>query len=183
MHQTAWYVLTGPPGSGKTSLQHALRDRGYDVVEEAATDVIAAGQARGDDQPWTSSTFLEDIVELQRRRELQCGPHSGVRFFDRSPICTLALARHLGFAVPPLLHSEIARIRREHVYDHRVFFVEELGFIRPTAARRISRAESLRFAVVHRDTYLRAGFQLVDIPRADVCTRVELSRSHVTAWT
>jgi hypothetical protein len=58
---------------------------------------------------------------------------------DRSPICTLALAHYLGIPVPPLLHSEIARIRRELVYDHRVFFVEELGFIRPTAARRISR--------------------------------------------
>jgi predicted ATPase len=108
---------------------------------------------------------------------------SGVRSFDRSPICTLALAHYLGFAVPPLLHSEIARIRRELVYDHRVFFVEELGFIRPTAARRISRPDSLRFARVHRDTYRRAGFQLVDIPRADIRTRVELIRSHLTAWT
>ncbi len=35
-------VLTGAPGSGKTTLLDALRLRGHAVVEEAATDVIAA---------------------------------------------------------------------------------------------------------------------------------------------
>jgi len=35
------YVLTGAPGSGKTALLGALRERGHAVVEEAATDVIA----------------------------------------------------------------------------------------------------------------------------------------------
>ena len=35
------YILTGTPGSGKTSLLHELKSQGYSVVEEAATDVIA----------------------------------------------------------------------------------------------------------------------------------------------
>jgi predicted ATPase len=35
------YVLTGAPGSGKTSLLQALAARGWAVVHEAATDVIA----------------------------------------------------------------------------------------------------------------------------------------------
>lgn len=36
------YVLTGAPGAGKTMLLRALAERGHAVVEEAATDVIAA---------------------------------------------------------------------------------------------------------------------------------------------
>lgn len=39
------YVLTGAPGTGKTVLGHALRQRGYAVVPEAATDVIAGERA------------------------------------------------------------------------------------------------------------------------------------------
>jgi replication-associated recombination protein RarA len=35
------FVLTGAPGAGKTALAVALRDRGYVIVAEAATDVIA----------------------------------------------------------------------------------------------------------------------------------------------
>jgi len=44
------YILTGAPGSGKTSIILALQSRGYDVVEEAATAVIAAEQAQGNDE-------------------------------------------------------------------------------------------------------------------------------------
>jgi len=36
-----WYVFTGAPGSGKTALLGALRQRGHVVVDEAATEVIA----------------------------------------------------------------------------------------------------------------------------------------------
>ena len=41
------YILTGAPGSGKTSILRALGARGYSVVSEAATDVIADEQAHG----------------------------------------------------------------------------------------------------------------------------------------
>ena len=63
------FIVTGAPGSGKTSILAALRDRGYTVVAEAATDVIAAEQAGGDDEPWTRPAFIDKIVELQRARQ------------------------------------------------------------------------------------------------------------------
>ena len=89
------YVLTGAPGGGKTVLAHALRQRGYCVVDEAATDVITAQQARGMEQPWQRPDFLEAITRLQRQR--QTSPVSStvaVQIYDRSPLCTLALARY-----------------------------------------------------------------------------------------
>jgi predicted ATPase len=62
--------MTGAPGCGKTSILTALHDQGYAVVPEAATDVIAAEQARGIDEPWTRPEFADRIVELQRTRQL-----------------------------------------------------------------------------------------------------------------
>jgi predicted ATPase len=41
------FVIPGAPGSGKTAIIHQLELDGFSVVEEAATDVIAAAQARG----------------------------------------------------------------------------------------------------------------------------------------
>jgi predicted ATPase len=55
------HVLTGAPGAGKTALANALRERGYPVVAEAATDVIAEEQARGVAQPWEGEDFLESV--------------------------------------------------------------------------------------------------------------------------
>ena len=34
------YILTGTPGSGKTTILHKLKSQGFRVVEEAATDII-----------------------------------------------------------------------------------------------------------------------------------------------
>jgi predicted ATPase len=56
------YVLTGAPGAGKTALAVTLRERGYLVVAEVATDVIADEQARGVDEPWPAVDFLDKIA-------------------------------------------------------------------------------------------------------------------------
>ena len=41
------FVITGAPGAGKTAIIRQLELDGFSVVEEAATDVIAASHARG----------------------------------------------------------------------------------------------------------------------------------------
>jgi len=41
------FIITGAPGAGKTAIIRQLELDGFSVVEEAATDVIAAAQARG----------------------------------------------------------------------------------------------------------------------------------------
>ena len=64
------YILTGAPGAGKTSILQILAARGYPVVAEAATDVIAAEQARGVAEPWQDPVFIDKIIQLQRIRQL-----------------------------------------------------------------------------------------------------------------
>ena len=103
------YVITGAPGAGKTTILAALRERGYAVVAEAATDVISGEQARGTDEPWRDEAFLDRVAFLQRQREEEPAG-AGVQIFDRSPICTLALARYSDRPVTPLLASEVERV-------------------------------------------------------------------------
>ena len=63
------FIMTGAPGSGKTSILRALENLGYAVVEEAATDVIAAHQAQGNREPWGDPPFIDAIVQLQSHRQ------------------------------------------------------------------------------------------------------------------
>lgn len=106
---TLRYVLTGAPGAGKTVLLHALAARGWPVIEEAATDVIAALQADGIDQPWTREDFSDRIVALQQQRQQVTPADTAVQIYDRSPLCTLALARYLDRPVSPALRAELNR--------------------------------------------------------------------------
>ncbi|MEV4563421.1 AAA family ATPase [Nonomuraea sp. NPDC049419] len=198
------YILTGTPGAGKTTILRGLAARGHGTVEEAATAVIAAEQARGDAEPWTRPAFVGKVADLQRRRQEQAdagsggppaegsgggpGPAAGaggldgvaVRFFDRSPVCTHALAMYVGHPVPPALTAEIERMAREGVYDRHVFFVRNLGFCEPTDARRITFEESLEFERLHEETYREFGYHLIDVPAGPPDERVALVEETVS---
>ncbi|HEX4808025.1 MAG TPA: AAA family ATPase, partial [Bryobacteraceae bacterium] len=92
------FILTGPPGAGKTAIIRQLELDGFGVVEEAATDVIALCQAQGIAEPWTRPTFIDAIVNLQTQRLARASRQSDpVQFHDRSVVCTAALATYLGY--------------------------------------------------------------------------------------
>ncbi|WP_184943370.1 AAA family ATPase [Kitasatospora kifunensis] len=185
------YILTGTPGAGKTTILTALAALGYRTVAEAATEVITAEQAQGEPAPWTRADFIDRIVTVQRERQLQSEaqhrlePRGRIetQLHDRSPICTHALGVFLNRPVSPALTAELDRITRERVYQPQVFFVRNLGFCEPTAARRISFADSLEFERIHERSYRAFGFELIDVPAAPLAERVAQIHRRLTAIT
>lgn len=158
------YILTGTPGSGKTSILHTLKHQGYAVVEEAATDVIALEHRQGNFEPWRQQDFIDSIVRLQRQRQLDAATEpAALQFYDRSPLCTYALSRHLGYPPSPGLLAELERMEREQIYQKHVFFIDNLGFCEPTEARKISFEESLRFEALHEATYTAFGYECIHV--------------------
>jgi predicted ATPase len=112
------------------------------------------GQVQGRDEAWRDAGFIDAIARLQRERQQQpTPPASGVQPFDRSPICTVGPAHYARQPVTPILAREVDRVVADRIYQPRVFFVRLLGFITPTAARRISLAQSVSFERVHDQAY------------------------------
>ncbi len=167
------FILTGAPGAGKTAIIRQLELDGFSVVEEAATDIIALEQTRGVAEPWRHPSFIDAIVELQRRRQLRASHEPDeVQFHGRSAVCTAALAAFLGYPFSEALSGELKRIETEAIYQKRVFFIQNLGFITPTEARRINFEDALRFERVHQETYHTFGFELLPIAAGSVLDRV-----------
>ena len=172
------YILTGAPGAGKTAIIRQLELDGFTVVEEAATDVIALWQAKGIAEPWTRPEFIDAIVSLQQTRELRSACVTDlVQFHDRSVVCTAALADYLRFPRPQSLVQELQRLTTQNVFQRRVFFLMNLGFITPTEARRISYEETVGFERIHERAYRDLGFEITYIGPGSVLDRVrELKR-------
>lgn len=174
------FIVTGAPGAGKTAIIRQLEHEGFSVVEEAATDLIALEQAQGIAEPWTHPSFIDAVANLQKQRQLRASCNGDeVQFHDRSVFCTAALARYLGYPLSATFSQELKRIQAEAVFQRRVFFVRNLGFITPTEARRISFEESLRFERVHQETYWDYEFEILPVEPGTVAERVALIKAAI----
>jgi predicted ATPase len=167
------FILTGAPGAGKTAILRQLELDGFSVIEEAATDLVALAQARGITELWMEPSFIDSIADLQRRRlaRASCQPDE-VQFHDRSAFCTAALAAYLGYPVSSTFARELEGIKADGIYQRRVFFIQNLGFITPSEARRISLEEALRFERIHEETYRNFGFEIVAVKPGSLSERV-----------
>ena len=174
------FIITGAPGAGKTAIIRQLELDEYGVVEEAATDVIAAAQARGTIELWTEPSFIDAVANLQRRRLIRASSQpDAVQFHDRPIVCTAALAQYLEYPFSPVLVSELERIGNETTYESRVFLVRNLGFITAIPARRISFEKTLRFERIHEETYRRLDFELVSIEPGPLLKRVQTIKAAI----
>jgi predicted ATPase len=179
------FIITGAPGAGKTAIVRQLELDGFSVVEEAATDVIAAAHAQGTDEIWKHPSFIDTIARLQKDRQIRASyrpdgdPADAVQFHDRSVVCTAALAVHLGYPVSSFLAAELERVNKEAIFQNRVFFIRNLGFVTPTEARRISLEEAVRFEKIHEETYRDFGFEMVSVKPASLAERVGVIKAEI----
>ncbi len=169
---TERFVLTGAPGAGKTSIIRSLKSKGFDTVDEAATDVITRKQAAGTDQPWLHPDFILDIIQLQKER-LERKPTHRLQFHDRSIIDSYILCQFLGFAIPDVIETLVRTVVQDAVYRPQVFFIESLDFIENTPARRIPLSEAIAFGQLHTKVYSSLGFHMIHIPALPLEERVE----------
>lgn len=159
------FILTGTPGSGKTSVIKELEKLGHTVIHEAATDVISIEQAKGIERPWEEHGFVDKIAHMQKERQMNST--GNMQFYDRSPFCTYALGKYLShwsngdFKPSSILLDEILRCLEGGVYQNKVFFFENLGFIEHTDARKISYEDALVFEQIHLDVYKEFGFDIM----------------------
>ena len=174
------FIITGAPGSGKTMIIRQLELDGFSVVEEAATDVIAAAQARGTAEPWMHPSFIDEVAHLQRDRQMRTAcQRDEIQFHDRCAVCTAALAVYLGYPCSPFLAAELERVKNEAIYQSQVFFIRNLGFVTSTEARRISFEETVRFEEIHEETYRDFGFELVPVEPGSLMERVSTIKAAV----
>ncbi|WP_095087949.1 AAA family ATPase [Mesorhizobium sophorae] len=160
-----FFVLTGGPGSGKTTLIEALRRAGFATAVEAGRAIIG-----GTALPWHDrALFAELMLSWEMRSHQVACEHPGPVFFDRGVPDTLGYLRLTDLRVPEHVMHAAERFR----YAGRVFIAPPWPDIFTQDAERkqtLDEAERTYHALV--GVYSELGYELVPLPLAPVEVRV-----------
>lgn len=160
------YVLTGGPGSGKSSILLELERRGEYIVREAAEDVIKLQQARGIENPWVLPNFQDQILTLQVQREERIPKDIKRVFIDRGILD--------GLAYTEIGTETNRRIQREARAYTGVFLIENLGNTERNETRREHHVEALEIERKLEYIYYKlAGYKENKIPPISVEARAD----------
>jgi predicted ATPase len=165
-----FFVITGGPGSGKTTLIEALKRLGYTTTTEAGRAIIQDQVAIGGNAlPWSEQKlFAEMMLSWELRSYRMAQEALGPVFFDRGVLDVLGYLRLVGISVPAHIEAAAKKFR----YNSRVFVAppwKEI-FVQDRE-RKQDFAEAVRTYEVM-SVYAEFGYQLVEIPRTSVEHRV-----------
>lgn len=177
MQKSNFFVFTGGPGVGKTTLIRHLAEAGEIVVEETARAVIREQvETGGAGTPWGDNDFYVSLCAARDVAIFDGLAHETRRvFFDRGVIDSYGAN---GTAPSPAL-IEAVRTRR---YNPMVFVFPPWREIYETdAERRQDWSEAERTFEAIRKRLPTLGYDAVIVPKADVATRAAfvLSRAVV----
>lgn len=160
---TRKYILTGAPGSGKSSIILALEMLGEHTIREAAEDVIKYFQAQGIQKPWELPNFQNDMLNLQIQREQRIKEGIERVFIDRG------IPDGLAYTFPG---TEISRrIQQETRRYDKVFLIENLGRTETNAIRRENHEEALRIELKIEEVYTTLGYKIIRVPSSNLMQR------------
>jgi predicted ATPase len=173
-----WYVITGGPSTGKTTLQAEMAKLGYKTVEEAARLEIDDAVSRGitvEEFREDEKRFQDEVVRRRVKLEAQV-PKDEVVFLDRGMQDSLAYYRYYDFDIEPWVFDFI----KDTTYG-KVFLMEPLGIYKQDYARTEVRDFNDYISDLLYDAYVEYGMQPVRVPPVSVEERVKIVLEHVKA--
>jgi predicted ATPase len=165
-----WYVVTGGPSTGKTTLLDELNKLGYHTIPEAARTVIDEVLGKGisvETLRADEKRFQGDVARLKGEIEA-AQDKNALTFFDRGMQDTLAYLRLYNFAVEDWVKALLRTSRYRQV-----FLLEPLPAFTKDYARTEDANLSKQLRQLLYDAYREHGMEPVIVPSVSVEERVQ----------
>ncbi|GGG43769.1 AAA family ATPase [Bizionia arctica] len=116
--QTNWYVITGGPSTGKTTMINMLAERGYKTTIEHARHYIDTMRVDGQTVEELRSNkreFQHGVLKMQIEQEASLNPNDVV-FLDRAIPDGLAYYQFLGLEVDKILKEAMRKVNYKMIF-------------------------------------------------------------------
>ncbi|TPG55941.1 ATPase [Roseomonas nepalensis] len=169
--QPHFFVVTGGPGSGKSTLIEALAVGGMRAMPEAGRAIIQDQvEIGGAALPWDDRlAFAELMLGWELRSHREARGHPGVVLFDRGIPDVLGYLNLCALPVPPHVRKAACTFR----YNRQVFIAPPWPEIFDQDAERkqtFEEAQATYEAMV--SAYGELGYELTHLPKSSVEDRV-----------
>ncbi len=165
------FIVTGCPGSGKTTLIKHLREIGFTCVDEPAREVIAEQRAiQGDGLSDRNALLFTELLltrslESYKKYENSSAPV----IFDRGIPDVIGYAKLFG-----LNAERFESTAKTHPYNRSVFIAPPWEDIYTTDdERKMTFDNTTQFHEVLRESYLSLGYELIELPFQSVEKRAQ----------
>jgi predicted ATPase len=170
--QNNFHIITGGPGSGKSTLIDALRSHAYLCVDEVARDIIQEQTRIGGDALHTGNRIKFRELMLARSIETYEEARDATEpvFFDRG-IPDLIGYSHL---INVIVTDDILTAAHRYRYHTKIFLAPPWQEIyEHDAERKQSWDEAIATYQCIAAGYTEAGYELIELPKCAVDERVE----------
>ena len=172
MNDTNWYVITGAPSSGKTTLINQLRDLGYTVSQEVARVYITQLLLRNNGKLQRDKVALQSaILKLKLERERQFSIDERV-IFDRGLPDSIAYYHFNG------LDPTDAIAACKHNRYKKVFFCQNLPVVND-GVRVENDAMARELGQLIYEAYKSLDYDIVMLPPVSVSNRTKIILSNL----
>ena len=162
-------VISGAPGTGKTSIIDELSNRGYTCHPEISREIIADQvYTNGSITPWQDIDRFSKVVIEERLNQFKKASNK-IEFYDRGIIDSFAYL--LKDKIP--IKQEWESIAKKYRYFNKVFIAAPWKDIYQTDEERkedfITATEIHKFMI---EAYKLYSYQVIIIPKTDIRDRI-----------
>lgn len=164
------YIISGGPGSGKTTLINGLQQQGYFCSEEISRKMIIQETAKGSFcLPWIDISCFSAKVLQEMIFAWNQAPTAAITFFDRAIPDIIAYLNVAEVPVPEEYYTALAL----HPYHKQVFIMPPWESIYVNDSERWQTfEEAVIINEAIRKAYTTCGFELIDVPKNSQTERV-----------